>query len=110
MTQTVKDIRAASAQDLGKRDASEKKTLCLVSALDAKFKDLPFLSEAETSETSSSLIDAVVAAMKKLQNQQEEVDSPVEEKTHLRFITHLTMKIALPSPPMKRQRSTCALA
>ncbi|KAL7374894.1 hypothetical protein ABVT39_008723 [Epinephelus coioides] len=68
MTQTVKDIRAASAQDLGKRDASERKRLCLVSALDAKFKDLLFLSEAETSETSSSLIDAVVAAMKKLQN------------------------------------------
>lgn len=40
----------------------------MASALDPRFKDLPFLSEAETNETYSKMTDAVVAAIKKQQN------------------------------------------
>lgn len=67
-TQTVKDIKAAIAQDLGKRYANERETLCMASARDPRFKDLPFLSEAETNGTYSKMTDAVVAAIKKQQN------------------------------------------
>ena len=72
-TQTVKDIKAAIAQDLGKR-CNERKTLYMASAdaavdqLISRFKDLPFLSEAEASETYSRLTKAVVAVIKKQQN------------------------------------------
>lgn len=67
-TKTAKDIKAAIAQDLGKRYADERETLCMASALDPRFKDLPFLSETEIKETYSRMTDAVVAAIKKQQN------------------------------------------
>lgn len=67
-TQTAKDTKVAIAQDLGKSYASVRETLCMALALDPKFKDLPFLSEAETNETYSEITDAVVAAIKKQQN------------------------------------------
>ncbi len=67
-TKTAKDIKAAIAQDLGKRYADERETLCMTSALDPRFKDLPFLSETEIKETYSRMTDAVVAAIKKQQN------------------------------------------
>lgn len=67
-TKTVKDIKAAIAQDLGQRYASERETLGMASALDPRFKHLPFLSEAEANETYSRITDAVMAAIKKQQN------------------------------------------
>ncbi|XP_046692240.1 E3 SUMO-protein ligase ZBED1 [Silurus meridionalis] len=67
-TKTAKDIKAAIAQDLGKRYANERETLCMASALNPRFKDLPFLSEMEIKETYSKMTDAVVAAIKKQQN------------------------------------------
>lgn len=63
-TQIVKDIKAAIAQDLGKR-YSEKAILYMASAVDPRFKDLPFLSEAEKSETYARLTDAIMATIKK---------------------------------------------
>ena len=66
-TQTIKDIKAAIAQDLGKR-YNEKETLYMASTVDPRFKDLPFLSEAEASEIYSRLTNAVVVVIKKQQN------------------------------------------
>nr|XP_054594153.1 E3 SUMO-protein ligase ZBED1-like [Nothobranchius furzeri] len=59
-TPTVRDIKAAVAEDLGKRYASEKETLHMASAVDPRFKGLPFLSEAETRDSYSRLLEAVV--------------------------------------------------
>ncbi|XP_076585340.1 uncharacterized protein LOC143319939 [Chaetodon auriga] len=83
-SQTVKDIKAAIAQDLGKRYANEKETLLMASTLD-RFKDLPFLADAEAKETYSKLTDAVVAAIQKQQNQEaadilvEKTDQPEDQ-------------------------------
>uniref|UniRef100_A0AAZ1Y5E7 BED-type domain-containing protein n=1 Tax=Oreochromis aureus TaxID=47969 RepID=A0AAZ1Y5E7_OREAU len=56
-TPTVRDIKTAIAEDLGKRYVNERETLWMASTVDPRFKDLPFLSEAETSETYSRLLD-----------------------------------------------------
>lgn len=67
-TQTVKDIKTAIAEDMAKRYSSDREMLSMASAVDPRFKELPFLSEAESSETYSRLTDAVAAAIKKQQN------------------------------------------
>lgn len=67
-TKTAKDIKASIAPDLGKRYANERETLCMASALEPRFKHLPFLSETEIKETYSKMTDAVLAAIKKQQN------------------------------------------
>ncbi|XP_073701142.1 E3 SUMO-protein ligase ZBED1-like [Garra rufa] len=109
-TQTVKDIKAAIAQDLGKR-YSERETLYMASAVDPRFKDLPFLSEAEASEIYSKLTNAVVAVIKKQQNLQEDTDKQgqnvPEEADHPPFEDS---PASIPVPPLKRPRTSCALA
>lgn len=67
-TKTAKNIMATTAQDLGKRYANERETLCMESALDPRFKDISFFSETEIKETYSRMTDAVVAAIKKQHN------------------------------------------
>lgn len=58
-TQMVKDIKAAIVQELVKRYANVRVTVYMSSAvdlLDLRFKEVPFLSEAETSELYSRLL------------------------------------------------------
>lgn len=83
-TQTVKDIKAAIAQDLGKR-YNERETLYMASAVDPRFKDLPFLSEAEASEIYSRLTNAVVAVIKKQQNVSKYINILHLEKIHCSY-------------------------
>jgi len=59
-TQTVKSIKAAIAKDLGKRYADEQDALRMASALDPRFKDLPFLSEAEVNDVYFKITDALM--------------------------------------------------
>uniref|UniRef100_A0A8C1U7M1 BED-type domain-containing protein n=1 Tax=Cyprinus carpio TaxID=7962 RepID=A0A8C1U7M1_CYPCA len=91
-TQTVKSIKAAIAKDLGKRYAGdEQDILRMASALDPRFKDLPFLSEAE---------------------QQGEVESPMEETGWSEEVDQPNYEDGPVSTqsPSKRPRSSCALA
>ncbi|XDV44703.1 hypothetical protein PO909_012944 [Leuciscus waleckii] len=91
-TQTVKSIKAAIAKDLGKRYAGdEQDILRMASALDPRFKDLPFLSEAE---------------------QQGEVESPMEETGRSEEVDQPNYEDGPVSTqsPSKRPRSSCALA
>ncbi|XP_060746823.1 E3 SUMO-protein ligase ZBED1-like [Tachysurus vachellii] len=110
-TKTAKDIKAAIAQDLGKRYANERETLCMA-ALDPRFKDLPFLSEMEIKETYSKMTDAVVAAIKKQQNQQDrevvETDQSKDVEDHLSDYEDGSASTSL--QPIKRPRKSCALA
>lgn len=62
---TVKEMKAAMAQDLSKRYGNEKDTLYMASAVDPRFKNLPFLAEEETTHIYGLLTDAVVAEMQK---------------------------------------------
>uniref|UniRef100_A0A8B9H5C0 Zinc finger BED domain-containing protein 1-like n=1 Tax=Astyanax mexicanus TaxID=7994 RepID=A0A8B9H5C0_ASTMX len=107
-TQTVKEIKTVIAQDLGKRYGSEKETLCMASALDPRFKDLPFLSEAETNDTYSKINAAVVAAIEKQQNQLEQIDSLVKETDQIKEVYHSADNVpALASQlPIKRPRGS----
>ncbi|KAL3967363.1 NLR family CARD domain-containing protein 3 [Sarotherodon galilaeus] len=86
----------------------------MASTVDPRFKDLPFLSEAETSETFSRLLDTVVAVINKEKNQQEnkETDKQVEEENATEEAHHPLIKDSfdsIPRPPLKRQRTSCAL-
>uniref|UniRef100_A0A8B9H2A4 BED-type domain-containing protein n=1 Tax=Astyanax mexicanus TaxID=7994 RepID=A0A8B9H2A4_ASTMX len=72
-TQTVKEIKTVIAQDLGKRYGSEKETLCMASALDPRFKDLPFLSEKQQNVTLLDLLRATFASTK---------DNAAQKSTH----------------------------
>lgn len=67
-TQTMKSIKAAIAKYLGKRYADEQDTLRMASALDPRYKDLPFLSEAEANDIYFKITDAVVDDLTKQQN------------------------------------------
>lgn len=64
---TVKEIKAAIAQDLGKRYVNSREIMCMVSAVDPRFKELPFLSEVEAREIYNILTNAVVAVINKQQ-------------------------------------------
>ncbi|XP_067313947.1 E3 SUMO-protein ligase ZBED1-like [Pseudorasbora parva] len=110
-TKTVKDIKAAIAQDLGKRYANERETLHMSSALDPRFKDLPFLSEMEIQDTYSNLADAVVAAIKK-QQQAREVEETVQSKDveDHSLPDYEDGSISTSLQPIKRPRRSCALA
>ncbi|XP_077080800.1 E3 SUMO-protein ligase ZBED1-like [Siphateles boraxobius] len=108
-TQTVKSIKAAIAKDLGKRYADEQDTLRMASALDPRFKDLPFLSEAEANDVHFKITDAVVDDLTKQQNQQGEVESPMEETGRSEEVDQPNGPVSTQSPN-KRPRSSCALA
>ncbi|CAI5660053.1 unnamed protein product, partial [Oreochromis niloticus] len=104
-TSTVRDIKTAIAEDLGKRYVNERATLWMASTVDPRFKDLPFLSEAETSETYSRLLDTVVTVIKKEKNQQEnkETDKQVEEENATEEAHHPHIKDSfdsIPRPPL----------
>ncbi|XP_060739298.1 E3 SUMO-protein ligase ZBED1-like [Tachysurus vachellii] len=109
---TSRLLWTAIAQDLGKRYANERETLCMASALDSRFKDLPFLSEMEIKETYSKMTDAVVAAIKKQQNQQdrevEETDQSKDVEDRLSDYEDGSASTSL--QPIKRPRKSCALA
>ncbi|XP_070399218.1 E3 SUMO-protein ligase ZBED1-like [Nothobranchius furzeri] len=91
-TLTVSDIKAAIAEDLGKRHASEKDTLHMASAVDPRFKGLPFLSEAATRDIYSRLLEAVV------------------EEENVAEDAHINKSCAsISQPPLKRPRTSCAL-
>ncbi|KAJ8400861.1 hypothetical protein AAFF_G00392150 [Aldrovandia affinis] len=62
-TQFVKDIKEAIHQDLKKRYAGdlEKTKLKIASALDARFKSLPFLSDDDRRETYRRVVDEASA-------------------------------------------------
>ncbi|XP_046692045.1 E3 SUMO-protein ligase ZBED1-like isoform X2 [Silurus meridionalis] len=110
-TKSAKDIKAAIAQDLGKRYANERKTLCMASALDPRFKDLPFLSEMEIKETYSRMTDAVVAAIKKQQNEAREVEETDQSKDVEDHLSDYEDGSAYTSlQPIKRPRKSCTLA
>uniref|UniRef100_A0A1A8QR33 HAT C-terminal dimerisation domain-containing protein n=1 Tax=Nothobranchius rachovii TaxID=451742 RepID=A0A1A8QR33_9TELE len=100
-TPTVRDIKAAIAEDLGKRYASEKQTLHMASAVDPRFKGLPFLSEAETRDIYSRLLEAVVGMIKKKTNVEEE---NVAEDAHINDSC-----ASISQPPLKRPKTSCAL-
>lgn len=51
----TKEIKNAVSVDLGKRYVSDKPFLCMASALDPRFKALPFLEETERQETYTSM-------------------------------------------------------
>uniref|UniRef100_A0A1A8EXC3 HAT C-terminal dimerisation domain-containing protein n=1 Tax=Nothobranchius korthausae TaxID=1143690 RepID=A0A1A8EXC3_9TELE len=91
-TATVRDIKAAIAEDLGKRYASEKETLHMASVVDPRFKGLPFLSEAETRDIYSRLLEAVVE------------EENVAEDAHINDSC-----ASISQPPLKRPRTSCAL-
>ncbi|CAI5652041.1 unnamed protein product [Oreochromis niloticus] len=76
--------------------------------------DLPFLPEAETSETYPRLLDTVVAVIKKEKHQQKnkETDKQVEEENATDESHHPHIKDSfdsIPRPPLRRQRTSCAL-
>ncbi|XP_019218465.1 zinc finger BED domain-containing protein 1-like [Oreochromis niloticus] len=99
-TPTVRDIKTAIAEDLGKRYVNERETLWMASTVDPRFKDLPFLSEAETSETYSRLLDTVVTVIKK-----EKISKRIRRLTNRwrkrmpqrRLITHISKTALTPS-------------
>ncbi|KAK0150377.1 Zinc finger BED domain-containing protein 1 [Merluccius polli] len=110
-TQTIKSIKAAIATDLGKRYAGdEQDTLRMASALDPRFKDLPFLSEAEASDIYFRMTDAAVDHLTKQQNQGE-VDSPMEETDRSEEVDQPNYEDGPVSTqsPSKRPRRSCAL-
>uniref|UniRef100_A0A3Q2X8X5 HAT C-terminal dimerisation domain-containing protein n=1 Tax=Haplochromis burtoni TaxID=8153 RepID=A0A3Q2X8X5_HAPBU len=86
-TPTVRDIKTAIAEDLGKRYVNERETLWMASTVDPRFKDLPFLSEAET-------------------DKQVEEENTTEEAYHPHNKNSFD---SIPLPPLKRQRTLRAL-
>ncbi|XP_056414792.1 E3 SUMO-protein ligase ZBED1-like isoform X2 [Hyla sarda] len=99
---TVKDIKEAIAQDLKKRYANEKETLYMASAVDPRFKNLPFLPADEADDIYARLTEAVEVEIQKLTTtstmQEEE-----EDKEDNQPATNI-------QPPMKKPRASCALA
>ncbi|KAL3975973.1 G2/M phase-specific E3 ubiquitin-protein ligase [Sarotherodon galilaeus] len=83
-TPTVRDIKTAIAEDLGKR------------------YDLPFLSEAETSESYSRLLDTVVAVIKKEKKCNSKIIRRLTNRwrkrmPQSRLITHISKTALTPS-------------
>uniref|UniRef100_A0A672JKK8 BED-type domain-containing protein n=1 Tax=Salarias fasciatus TaxID=181472 RepID=A0A672JKK8_SALFA len=95
-SQTVKDIKAAIAQDLSKRHANDE-TLYMTSAVDPQFKNLPFLPEEKQRLIYSRLTDAIVTEKQKHKDQP--APSPEPESQPIPDM-----------PPVKRPRASCALA
>ncbi|KAJ8269395.1 hypothetical protein COCON_G00120020 [Conger conger] len=115
---TVKEIKLAIAQDLGKRYTNANETLYMASAVDPRFKDLLFLTEQKKTETYSRLTDAVTDVIKKKRNQEAEVmDSdnpvPVVREEDQEAADHSPNSKdgtdATPHPPQKKPRSLCLL-
>ncbi|XP_056378964.1 E3 SUMO-protein ligase ZBED1-like [Hyla sarda] len=64
---TLKDIKEAIAEDLKKkRYANEKETLYMASAVDPRFKNLPFLPDEEADDIYARLTEAVEVEIQKL--------------------------------------------
>ncbi|XP_061108746.1 E3 SUMO-protein ligase ZBED1-like isoform X2 [Conger conger] len=114
---TVKEIKLAIAQDLGKRYTNANETLYMASAVDPRFKDLLFLTEQKKTETYSRLTDAVTDVIKKKRNEAEVVDSdnpvPVVREEDQEAADHSPNSKdgtdATPHPPQKKPRSLCLL-
>ncbi|KAJ8358275.1 hypothetical protein AAFF_G00018400 [Aldrovandia affinis] len=105
-TQFVKDIKEAIHQDLKKRYAGdlEKTKLKIASALDARFKSLPFLSDDDRRETYRRVVDEAAAIAE--QHPQEGVVR-LEQEELSEDETAVEEEAPEGPPPAKR---TCALA
>uniref|UniRef100_A0A672JQE7 BED-type domain-containing protein n=1 Tax=Salarias fasciatus TaxID=181472 RepID=A0A672JQE7_SALFA len=97
-SQTVKDIKAAIAQDLSKRYANDE-TLYMASAVDPRFKNLPFLPEEKQRLIYSRLTDAIVTEKQKHSVKDQPAPSSEPESQPIPNM-----------PPVKRPRASCALA
>ncbi|KAJ8395865.1 hypothetical protein AAFF_G00027480 [Aldrovandia affinis] len=102
----VKDIKEAIHQDLKKRYAGdlEKTKLKIASALDARFKSLPFLSDDDRRETYRRVVDEAAAIAE--QHPQEGVVR-LEQEELSEDETAEEEEAPQGPPPAKR---TCALA
>ncbi|XP_060780360.1 E3 SUMO-protein ligase ZBED1-like [Neoarius graeffei] len=106
----VKELKKAIHEDLSKRYTSQadKSILNLTSALDLRFKALPFLSDADKQVTLAKLVVEAAGTMRN-RDEQEGDGEPVPDGETEETETQ-TVQDPQCSPHAKQRRESCALA